>query len=170
MLKKIKQKRGFTLVELLAVIVVLGVVMAIAVPATTKYIQNSKEAAFYTNVRGIVDNIKNNTDLVEANACIYVWSEETYDPEISITSDIREISVVSFLNEEGDKKFAVTATASNSDASINTLDFYSTSLEDKNDWSPSEEDGEDLGNKFLEIASKASNNGTCKFASFEEGE
>ena len=35
-------KKGITLIELLAVIVILGVIMAIAIPSMTGYIANSK--------------------------------------------------------------------------------------------------------------------------------
>jgi len=38
--------KGFTLVELLAVIVVLGIVLTIAVPGVTKLINKSKKNSF----------------------------------------------------------------------------------------------------------------------------
>jgi type IV pilus assembly protein PilA len=42
---KLKEQKGFTLVELLAVIVILGIIAAIAIPAIGNVINNSKEKA-----------------------------------------------------------------------------------------------------------------------------
>ncbi|MDO4375775.1 MAG: type II secretion system protein [bacterium] len=50
-----KNKKGFTLVELLAVIVVLSLVMIIAIPAITKNSATAKEAILKTKVNLIVD-------------------------------------------------------------------------------------------------------------------
>ena len=50
-----KNKKGFTLVELLAVIVVLSLVMIIAIPAITKNSSSAKEAILKTKVNLIVD-------------------------------------------------------------------------------------------------------------------
>lgn len=48
-------KRGFTLVELLAVIVVLGIVISIAVPTTMNLINNSKKKAFVHDARAYIN-------------------------------------------------------------------------------------------------------------------
>lgn len=47
--KMIKNETGFTLVELLAVIVILGVILAIAVPAIGNIIDNSKSSVDEAN-------------------------------------------------------------------------------------------------------------------------
>lgn len=51
-----KNKKGFTLVELLAVIVVLSLVMVIAIPAISKNTSDAKEAVLKTKVNLIVDD------------------------------------------------------------------------------------------------------------------
>ena len=48
-----KKKRGFTLVELLAVIVILAVILVIAVPKITDTIKNSKIASFESSAKTI---------------------------------------------------------------------------------------------------------------------
>ena len=49
-MKKIN-KKGFTLVELLAVIVILGVLLLIAVPSVNNIINNSRKKAFLSQVK-----------------------------------------------------------------------------------------------------------------------
>jgi type IV pilus assembly protein PilA len=50
-------KKGFTLVELLAVIVILAVILAIAVPSISSMMNNAKKAAFEDNVKLIIRGI-----------------------------------------------------------------------------------------------------------------
>ena len=44
------RKKGFTLVELLAVIIVLGLILVIAVPSVNKYLKSSKEILFFDDI------------------------------------------------------------------------------------------------------------------------
>lgn len=50
-------KKGFTLIELLAVIIILGVLLLIAVPSVSKYIQQSREKTYATNLSKLVDAV-----------------------------------------------------------------------------------------------------------------
>ena len=50
-------KKGFTLIELLAVIIILGVLLLIAVPAVSRYIQESREDTYATNLSKFVDAV-----------------------------------------------------------------------------------------------------------------
>ena len=50
-----KNKKGFTLIEIIAVIVILGVVMLIAVPSVTHQILLSKKGAYATNVKSFLE-------------------------------------------------------------------------------------------------------------------
>jgi len=56
--KHLKNQKGLTLIELLAVIVILGIIAAIAVPAIGNVINNSKEKATYAEAQQIIDAAK----------------------------------------------------------------------------------------------------------------
>lgn len=51
-------KKGFTLVELLGVVVILGIVLTIAIPSVSNYIDKSKREGFATVLREYVDAVQ----------------------------------------------------------------------------------------------------------------
>ena len=48
------KNRAFTLIELLAVIIILGILMLIAIPSVTSYINNSRKSTYVTTVNELV--------------------------------------------------------------------------------------------------------------------
>ena len=56
--KRFKNQKGMTLVELLAVVVILGIVAAIAVPSINGIIENSKKDAHKSNALLIINSVK----------------------------------------------------------------------------------------------------------------
>lgn len=59
-------KKGFTLVELLAVIVILAIILAIAVPSITGILNSAKKSSFEADVKLIIKGIE--YKMLEANA------------------------------------------------------------------------------------------------------
>ena len=58
MKRMLKNERGLTLVELLAVVVILGIIAAIAVPSIGALIDNSKKDAHVANARQMINATK----------------------------------------------------------------------------------------------------------------
>lgn len=53
-----KNKKGFTLVELLAVIVILAIILAIAVPGISNMMANARRNAFISDAKMIITGIE----------------------------------------------------------------------------------------------------------------
>lgn len=68
-LTKMKKKKGFTLIELMAVIAIIAILAAVLVPTVTGYINRSKKTAIITQVRNAVTAIEtHNATAVGADA------------------------------------------------------------------------------------------------------
>ena len=70
-----KKKKGFTLLELIAVIVVLAIILLIAVPSVIKQVEKTRERAFYTSVHNLTDNLKPINVLENKDYCMYDYSK-----------------------------------------------------------------------------------------------
>ena len=57
--KHTTKKKAFTLIELLAVIIILGILMIIAIPSVTSYINNSRKSAYVDTAKQIVSGARN---------------------------------------------------------------------------------------------------------------
>ncbi len=56
-------KKGFTLIEILAVIIILGVLMLITVPAVSRYIMSSNRASYAADISAFLETIKSEYDM-----------------------------------------------------------------------------------------------------------
>jgi type IV pilus assembly protein PilA len=84
-------KKGFTLVELLATIVIMGIIIAIAVPSYIHITQSTKEKAY-----------ESKKEYIEAKAISYA-SENDLDPA---TITVADLINAGYIEADSDGKFS----------------------------------------------------------------
>lgn len=77
-MKKIRNNKGFTLVELLAVIVVLAIVMGLAVVGITSVLDNTRKSAFASDAKSFIQGARSLVNSDQANALL--GDATTYAP------------------------------------------------------------------------------------------
>ena len=68
-------KKGFTLIEILAVLIIMGVILLIAVPSISRYITQSKTSTYVTDAKRFVEAGRN---LVETGQLKLISKDTTY--------------------------------------------------------------------------------------------
>ena len=97
MKKNNKNKRAFTLVELLAVIVILAIILVIAVPRVNDYIVQSKRKTFMNSAKNIARQLEYIN--IENNAFEQKRIDE-FDIELSSEDYDKENSIVYFIDDK----------------------------------------------------------------------
>lgn len=96
----INKEDGFTLVELLAVIVILGVIVAIAIPAVGSVIDRADEDADHAEISLIEDAARLYTTTNGIDSDKINWNEAETEGRISVKTLIEE----GFLEERDDSE------------------------------------------------------------------
>ena len=92
-MKNLKNNKGFTLVELLAVIVVLAIVMGLAVVGITSVLDNTRKSAFASDARSYLQGAHS---LVQADeASVLLGGTATYAPSCAGASGSKDTKTFS---------------------------------------------------------------------------
>lgn len=96
-------KKGFTLVELLAVIVILGVLLLIAVPAVQNIIKSSKRKAFESAAKLAIENVETvaSTEKIEDSIAECYVPINAYTNTITINGKQETVAVEGIKLERG---------------------------------------------------------------------
>ena len=76
---KILNKKGFTLVELLAVIVLLAIVAVVGIRSVMSMLNSSKRTTFVTTYNDVMNKVSNKAVMGEENAACSSGCESIYD-------------------------------------------------------------------------------------------
>lgn len=99
-----KNKKGFTLVELLAVIVILGVLLMIAVPAVQNVIKKAKNNATQKQAELFIDAAKKMAIIDEATSDMVIYKLIDLDSDVDTN---RFTGMVVALKENGSYKYYI---------------------------------------------------------------
>ncbi len=95
-MKKLKNSKGFTLMEMLIVVAIIAILIAIAIPTFTNQLEKAREAADLANIRSAYaevmaasltnDDTNNDTHVNRSgNAGSYTWSKDVDATKLKTT-------------------------------------------------------------------------------------
>lgn len=125
-----KNKKGFTLVELLAVIIILGVLLMIAVPAVQNVIKKAKNNATQKQAELFIDAAKKMAIIDEATSDMVIYKLSNLDSDVDKN---RFTGMVVALKENGSYKYYIYLNDSVNKKTIgnNNNDIFEFASEDK---------------------------------------
>lgn len=117
-----KNNKGFTLVEIIGVVVIIGVVMLIAVPSVSEYMISSRKSSYISNVRAFVETIRGEYQMKNFGTFLYD-DEVMLVPIEAITLDNGDATETPFGTYDYDKSYIAIV------PERNTYQYYSYILD-----------------------------------------
>ena len=102
-----KKKKGFTLIELMAVIAIIAILAAVLVPTVSGYIERSKKTAVITQVRNVVSAVETYNATAKSSDKLEVSTNPAKNPTLS---EIREKVGADLLEAKSINKLPKTVT------------------------------------------------------------
>ena len=130
--KNKSSEKGFSLIELLGVVTLIGILAIIAVPTIFTHIQNSKDKTFMINVQGVVNKIKETKAVSDIKCC--VLSDLLGDSDEFKAQNIKTLDIIVYQDENNKTKYAVNATSGDEKSITMTADFDTLTINDKKEW------------------------------------
>ena len=131
------KKRGFTLVELLAVIAILAILVIIALPNVIKLYNNAKKNSFLTEAKTVYSEVSKKyiSESMKGNKLSYVSSED--DTKLEMTG--RDLQYCVFLNTDGtikkmqvsNREYVVELSGNKNISDLNINDLKDGNLDDE---------------------------------------
>ena len=141
------KNKGFSLPELLAVIIILSILLAVVVFSVDKYIQKGEKTAFFTSVNNIVNNINSINIIEESDFCMYNYEKNTKNENKLIES------MYVLVHKENDKLiYSVYAKSKDKKYIIDAYDFSKLDADNDDLWQEKIENGK----SYTYFASKLS--------------
>jgi type IV pilus assembly protein PilA len=109
--RTLKDRKGFTMIELMVVVVIAGVLAAIAIPIYGKYIKNARISEAHGRIGEIVTSVKVHAQENQDAAGVPQWpSTATGIVDLSATENFTYAIDASAGSDATDDDFVITAT------------------------------------------------------------
>lgn len=93
----IKNKKGFTLIEIIVVVVILAVLMAVAVPSVLKYLDEADDAKYMAQARSAYTIMKTEITKALINDSNQSLSSKEFE-DVMLNTDFSEIDKLIFVS------------------------------------------------------------------------
>ena len=116
-------KKGFSLIELLAVILILGIIALIAIPTVSNILKEARGGAFKATVEQVVKSVENNCQVEKVDnqevTNVYIINNGKIKPKIDIKGSLPDNGII-YVNDNCKVSIGIDDNKHNASKDINT--------------------------------------------------